>query len=334
MRALFRADAGAAGAGHVMRCLGLAQALVDHGDVPTLATATPDAPAVATWRAQGLAVVPLDAAPASEADLASTAARARAADVVVLDGYAFDARYRAGLRAEAPLAAFDDLGHGGPADLAINPNPGGERLAYPGAADVAAGLAWAPLRREVRAARARAAERRPDPAAMPLALVTFGGHDAENLALVALHALADAPLQVRAFCTGGDDALAAARAFAAGHARLAAEPAGDLLAALAEADLVLCAGGVTPLEACAVGVCAVVVVLAENQQPGAEALRAAGAIDVATGIADGAARLGRWAADPGARAAMREIQRRLVDGCGAERLAERVRALAAARRGA
>lgn len=333
MRVLYRADAGAAGAGHVMRGLGLAQALALQGATPELLTATPADPSVDAWRADGLAVSAIAGLAGSEADLAASSAAARAADVFVLDGYAFAPAWRAALQAEVPLAVFDDLGHGGPADLAINPNPGGEALRYDGAREVAAGVAYAPLRRDVREARVRAAARSAAPAT-PLAIVTFGGHDAENLALVALRALAGAPLRARAFCTGGDSALAEARAFAAHHPGLEAVPKGDLPAALAEADLALCAGGVTPLEVCAIGACAVVVVLAENQAPGAEALRAAGACDVATSVADGAERLRRWAADPGARAAMRERQRRLVDGDGARRLAERVRALAGARRGA
>lgn len=325
-RVVLRADAGAAGAGHVMRGLGLAQALVEQGATPGLLTTTPADPSVDAWRAEGLAVSAIAAEPGSGDDLAASTAAARLADVVVLDGYIFTPAWRAALQAVGPLAVFDDLGRGGPADLAINPNPGGEALRYEGARAVAAGVSYAPLRRDVREARVRA-EGRVDAAATPLAIVTFGGHDADNLALVALRALAGGRLRARAFCTGGDSALAEARAFAASHPGLEAVPAGDLPAALSEADLALCAGGVTPLEACAIGVCAVVVVLAENQHPGARALEAAGGCLLAADVPAGAALLESLAGDAAARQAMRSRQKALVDGRGAERLAARVLAL-------
>lgn len=166
---LLRADAdGRIGGGHVLRGLALAQAWQDAGGRAVFACgAISDALAVRI-RDEGAHVVRIDAAAGTPADAASAAfiAHEHRATWIVVDGYHFDAGYRAALRArglrvlwvaDAPLPA-------GPcaADVVLHPLP--RRADAQGAAAdrptaradddgeplLLAGAEYVPLRREFR----------------------------------------------------------------------------------------------------------------------------------------------------------------------------------------
>jgi spore coat polysaccharide biosynthesis predicted glycosyltransferase SpsG len=96
---------------------------------------------------------------------------------------------------------------------------------------------------------------------------------------------------------------------------------------LASADLVVTAGGVTLLEAFALGRPCVVVATATNQQANVAGAVAAGAACVAT-PSDAPETARRLASDAGARGAMAAAARALVDGGGAARVAAMIVELA------
>ena len=196
MRVLFRADAGASiGAGHVMRCLALAEAVQELGGEAGFAVASLPPALEERLRSAGMAVHRIGADPGSAADLAATRAIAEetAASAIVLDGYGFDERWRAGL-AESGLTAlaFDDAGTGEPihAGLIVNAAPDAGRLPYGignPSARLLLGPDYAPLRREVREA---AAAPKPPLEERRSLLVTFGGSDPLGLTAPVVERLA------------------------------------------------------------------------------------------------------------------------------------------------
>jgi spore coat polysaccharide biosynthesis predicted glycosyltransferase SpsG len=97
--------------------------------------------------------------------------------------------------------------------------------------------------------------------------------------------------------------------------------------ALAGADVVVTAGGVTLLEALVLARPTVAVVLADNQRPAAEGAAAASAV-VLSDPAGAAAAAAALTGDAVRRQALAQAARTLVDGQGARRVAETVLALA------
>jgi spore coat polysaccharide biosynthesis predicted glycosyltransferase SpsG len=97
---------------------------------------------------------------------------------------------------------------------------------------------------------------------------------------------------------------------------------------LLDADLVVCAGGQTMLEAAALGVPSVVVVVADNQLGQAGLMRDAGAVVVAS-ERDAPGALAELASDAERRAKLSANARRTVDGFGALRVAFAVERMAA-----
>ena len=146
MKLLIRADADAkVGAGHVMRCLALAQACIDRGGSALFCAANLPLALHERLRMEGIPVVEIDATPGSRTDAAALAAVARAhsCDWVVADGYRFDHAYQLALRQNGlQVLILDDYGHashyeanvilnqnlGAPASLYDNRAPGSELL--------------------------------------------------------------------------------------------------------------------------------------------------------------------------------------------------------------
>lgn len=232
-----------------------------------------------------------------------------APDLVVVDSY----RVRADApgRFEAPvLAAVDDLTRDLAVDVVIDPSPGADATAHTRARVVLAGATYALVDPALAAV--------PGPAAAPTVtrvFVTLGASDAaRTVGDLAARLAARLPEVAVRVASGPWRHTEAAPGVTVVDA-----PAG-LADELAAADLVVCAGGVTMLEAAVLGRPVVAVLLAENQRRAVEALAAAGAV-VASDLdraADAAAAL---AADPDARATLSANARRTVDGHGAARTA-------------
>ncbi|MEA5090915.1 UDP-2,4-diacetamido-2,4,6-trideoxy-beta-L-altropyranose hydrolase [Solidesulfovibrio sp.] len=331
-----RADAGPGiGAGHVMRCLALAQAWKRAGGRAVLVGRV-DPPALAARLArEGLPVV---APPPGDADGAAAFSQARGeaagepgAHWGVLDGYAFGPDVQAAARRDGPLLVLDDLAAGRVhADAVLNQNFHAPSLRYdadPGAA-LLLGPAYALLREDF-LRRPRPARHFPGRART--VLVTMGGADPDNATaalLAALSAVGDPALDVAVVAGPANRhavTLARALADAPFPGRLLRDPP-DLSGLMAAADLVVTAGGSTCLELCFCGAPMAVAVLAANQAPGTAALTGAGAA-VSLGpagaldVAATAAILDGLLGDAGQRRRLSETAARLVDGRGGDRLA-------------
>jgi len=272
-RLVFRADGNATiGLGHLVRLLALADML--RGLAPGMFVVREPTPAVADLVAQaGWALHALPAQPlTSEAEALATNFL-QAADVLVLDGYAFDLAYQQQLRQSGcGLVYIDDL-RAWPvvADVLINHSPGVAPADYeaPAAARLLLGPAFSLLRRPF-------IEQAAPPLASPAlasALVCFGGADPLGLTARALAALLALP-QVRRI------GLLVGAAFA-GEAvlqdALAAHPgreiqvyrnlgAAELVALLQGYDVAVVPASTVLIEALALGRPALTGYYADNQQ--------------------------------------------------------------------
>lgn len=337
MNVAFRADASLAiGSGHVMRCLTLADALgrschficrdlpgnaaaliAARGHVVHLLpvaddfVAAPGDTAHAAWAGTGWA---RDAVETREV-LAGLGA-----DLLVLDHYAFDARWQAAV-APRRLMVIDDLAdRPHRADILLDQNLGRHARDYD---DLLAescfrlvGPGFALLRPEFARHREESLARRRAPVLSRL-LIAMGGVDKDDVTGAVLTVLAALPLPpgLRIDVVMG----ASAPHVRSVQARAAAMPVPtavlvdvrDMAGLMLKADLAIGAAGGTAWERCCLGLPSLMLVLADNQRDAAAALDRAGAA-VLLGEADGAA----WA-------------RRLADVWGHLNLAELSAAAAA-----
>ncbi|TWA87434.1 UDP-2,4-diacetamido-2,4,6-trideoxy-beta-L-altropyranose hydrolase [Azospirillum brasilense] len=343
MRVLFRADAGASiGAGHVMRCLAVAEAVQELGGDALFAAASLPSALEERLRAAGMAVHRTDAAPGSAADLAATRAIAVEAGTtaIVLDGYGFSDGWRAGLAETGlPILAFDDAGTGEPihAGLIVNAAPDAASLPYHKGnpdARLLLGPAHAPLRREVREAATAA---KPPLEERHSLLVTFGGSDPLGLTAPVIERLAPRlpPGVWLDVAIGGAVRDAAAVEAAAGRFKDSVRLHRDtprMGQLMAQAGLAVSAAGTTTGELAAIGTPAVLVTIADNQLEAARQSEALGWCALVPGQTEGAPEriadvaLELWA-DPARRGTMAGKLAGIVDGQGALRIA---RALAEA----
>lgn len=323
---LFRADDGPGiGAGHLMRCRALAEAVEAAGGRAHL-LAHADSPLHRDWRAEGARVETHGLLIGSGQDMDATLKFARAveADWLVADGYAFDVAWLEALARQHRLLYLDDLGaRDAAAALVLNQNAGAEeryRTTYTRARRALLGVEWFLL-----GCAWQAVTPRPEPGRL---LVTLGGDDRDNLTLALMRVLlADG----RAFhadvvCSAPEAGFQAAWELASAcpdRFTLHRVPI-DLAPLMARASVAVCGGGVTPLEAASLGVPLVIKVLADNQAPGAQALASAGAALVVAGESEGVTGVAGLAlgllADDDARAVLAERAHALVDGKGAARV--------------
>jgi len=284
---LFRADAGVSmGAGHVVRCLALAQAWRDIGGEACFVMARGAEAFYRPLRAEGIRIHTLDAPSGGTDDARETIRLAgdHNAAWVVVDGYHLGSSYRreivgAGLR----LAVLDDNGEQGRyvAEVIINNNIHAVEEMYadrPADARLLLGPQYTLLRRQF----ARGAGGREIPAVAQRILVAFGGGDDHKMTAAVLEAiglLGREDLEVQAILGGANPNESALRAIGE---RLPCtvrfeRNVSDMAVRMAWADLgVTAAGGICRESAC-MGLPSVLLVLADNQRRIAEAVAEAGA---------------------------------------------------------
>lgn len=320
---LFRVCAGPrTGFGHLVRALALAEAL---GVEPRISLRAGQRVRAAARRLG--AVVVRDGAPRE------VLARQAPSVLLIDDRVAGEtaAWRRAARAAGIRIVSVHDLGIGlGDADLVIDgsirqltPVPGPARL----------GPAYAILRPAMR--RLRRQSPRLTPRRILVAL--GGGPRAALAARLARQIAARHPALVVGVAGGF---LGGARGCRIEGVEGVAPPAFD--AALASADLIVTAGGVTLFEACSLGVPAVAVAVVPSQRPTVADVAARGAA-IDAGLLSGrpapaaCARVveavSELLADPAGRLRLARNGRRLVDGRGAERVAAEIRRLASGGRG-
>lgn len=289
MRVAFRADAALTiGTGHVMRCLTLARELHARGhSCHFICRDLPGGLGAQVAAEFPLALLPAPVGPAPEGppdhaawagvpwqqDAAETRAAAWDAEWLVVDHYAFDARWQAAARPEgARVMVLDDLADRPHAcDLLLDQNLGRDGADYdallPDHAERLVGPRYALLRPEFAATRPAALARRGGP--LRHLLIAPGGVDAGNVTGLCLTALATLPLPpgFRVTVALGPTAphLAALRAMALPFACTVLAGA-DMAALMTDADLCIGAAGGTMLERCCLGLPSILIVLAENQE--------------------------------------------------------------------
>jgi len=329
-----------------MRCFALAQAWqAGGGRAVFLSHCEGEAPR-RRIEATGVVFLPLDEIHPAPADLRRTLALLEElhADWLVLDGYHFEPSYQQAVRAAGcRLLVFDDYAHQPEyhTDILLNQNIDASRLRYVCDPDtrLLLGTRYVLLRREF---LTWGEWRRDAPEVARKVLVTLGGGDPDNVTLKVIRALRHVDVTgLEANIVVGPanphlEELREAVKQMGGPLRLMTDVT-DMPALMAWADVGLAAGGSTCWELAYMGVPSIVIVLAENQAGIAKGLDRAGIVinlgwhDQALEHRIAEALVGLLRA-PERRRRMSRAAQQLVDGGGADRVIEALRAsLAAAR---
>lgn len=312
MRIAFRTDASLQiGTGHVMRCLTLADALREHGAVCTFICRPHTGHLLELIAERGHSVLALPALPESGAvspnenstyhadwlgvdwktdarethQVLNTVMGKVLLDWLVVDHYALDQGWEQVLRANAKrIFIIDDLAdryHD--CDLLLDQNLGRTKQDY--AALVAPGCAtligpqFALLRPEFAALRPQSLARRSRSQHLKHMIISMGGVDKDNVTGQVLNALKACPLPSDLSITlvMGPYApwLEQVRAEAAAlpWTTEVLVGVGNMAQLMADSDLAIGAAGSTSWERCCLGLPSLMLVLAENQKAGAEALQ-------------------------------------------------------------
>lgn len=301
-RVLFRVDASTeVGTGHVMRCLTLAQRLAHRGAFCTFACRESPGHLLDLIAARGFATAPLPAVGPldweQDAQAALRTLPAEGCDLLVVDHYQLDARWEQRLRGRARrLLVIDDLAdRPHDCDVLLDQNLYEDmdhryRGLVPASARLFLGPRYVLLAPQFVELRAR---RRPSSGQVRTLLASFGGADPSAQTGKALDALERLNGE-RVTPIVADVVVGASNPHRAQlEARCRRLPwvrwhfASDRVAELmAQADLALGAGGTMVWERCAVGLAAVVVVLAANQRDTVNVLAQRGCL-LSLGDADG-----------------------------------------------
>lgn len=316
MKVAFRVDASLQiGSGHVMRCLTLANALRQRGYDCCFVTRLHKGNLVDLIVRQGHRVAALPAVHAQlpdrhddytawlgtswQDDATQTASRLaeETPDWLIVDHYALDHRWQARLRLSCErLMVIDDLANRAhDCDLLLDQNLGRAPESYSGLTNadtiVLAGPAHALLRPDFVAWRGRSLARRVSPRCETV-LITMGGVDLDGVAGQVLAVLNELP-------TPGDmHVIVVTSARSPRFEQLRSQASrcrwpvailadiDNMAELMARSDLAIGAAGGTAWERCALGLPSIVLAIADNQKPGAAALKFAGAAWVATGMTE------------------------------------------------
>lgn len=313
---LFVVDAGPrVGGGHVMRSLTLARALAARGA------------RCAFLASPGVGEVLAAFGPDIEQ-------RAEPGDFdgVVFDHYGLGRDDQLAVAGGRPVMVIDDLADRPlAADIVVDSGPTRTADDYrgllPPGALVLLGPAYAPVRAEFAALRAEAYARRGGP--VRRVLISMGLTDVGGVTLRVLEALAPyrGDFAIDIVVGGGAESLPALRKLAAGDPGLELHVDTPAMAELmTRADAGIGAAGSTTWERCTLGLPSILVVVADNQRPAAEAMAERGAaLMVDAADADFAATLDRalklLLGDPARRADLAAASAKVCDGLGAGRVA-------------
>lgn len=353
----FRCDASVViGSGHVMRCLTLAKSLVERGarcsflcrDLPghmmvRITDEGHDVHALTAPQGQGN-THPADgdypawlgvSADADAVECRAIVASSRPNRVIV-DHYGLDANWEEAACLGIPVMAIDDLANRSHrCDILLDQNLGRRAGDYDGLVPNGAlrliGPANALLRPEFAAARAASLERRAGLAAPMHLMISMGGTDRDNSTGAILDTLAQ-----QAWPDGFRLTVVMGRA--APHLEAVKTCAqsmpvptdvridvSDMASLLAQTDLAIGAAGGSAWERCCLGVPTLLLTLADNQRPAAQALEAQGAALLVGDLRDHgwqAALVGSLAAisDAPVLARISRAAAILVDGLGTQRV--------------
>lgn len=291
MRVVIRADAGPKiGAGHVARCLALTEALKARGAEVAFAMRNGSAAFVPQFEKSGAPTIDLPEA-GDDADAVASAIQTTS-DVLVVDHYGWSDVQERKLRDRfRVIAVIDDLAdRRHDADILVDATPSRKAADYSGSVPehcrLLLGTEYALLRGEFSKARGQSLARRNNALRLRRILVSFGGVDSKNMTSVALDGIAGSGVLAKIDVVMGAGAphLEHVRSKIFGYHDRGMDIAlrvgvDDMAQLMTDADLSLGAAGGTALERCALGLPAIAIALADNQEGTAKALARAGAID-------------------------------------------------------
>lgn len=317
-----------------MRCVTLAEALLNEGWTCALASRAGTAETVSNTLGQDIELVSVDGPGDAEAD-ALAKHWPEGVDLLVVDHYGRGASFESACRPWAKrilvIDDFPDRPHH--CDLLLDALPGRGTVDYaalvPRGCRLLLGAEYALLRPRFRELRPESLARRREERPVRRILVSFGATDAANTTPLALQAIAEAGLDAEIDVVLGPAAVNVdeVRSCAAAldvPARLHV-PADDMAGLMARADITVGAAGTSSWERCCLGLPSILVVTGDNQRHVAGALASAGAAEVIgdrneIATADVARALAALAADGAARTRMARRAGSLCDGLGATRV--------------
>ena len=327
------------GAGHVMRCLALAQAWQIHGGSVVFAMHSVAPKINARLKGEHANVHIIRAKPNSRDDsteLIDLAHQYQTAWIVV-DGYMFDHLYQQAIKdAGYRLLWIDDYGHANHycADIILNQIPGGDETQYrhrSSSSELMIGTRYALLRREF---VERACEDRTFSGDGSRLLVALGGSDPDNMTLKilqSLHLPEHASLEIVVLVGAANPHLSELESWVQQsslkiHLK---HHVSDMPTWIAWADIAIAAAGNTSWEMAFMGLPLITMILADNQRAPAEALHHAGsAINLGWHeaiTADTVRRsLNHLLTSPATLEQMSKSGRLLIDGLGPNRVFQRM----------
>ena len=328
--ALFRCDASPLiGAGHVMRCLALAEWLGEAGWRIGFAVGKETITTVPALAASGFRVCVLsDEDPEPEALREQASGRA---ELLVVDHYKRDVAFETSCRSFANkiLVLDDATGRNHDCDIVVDAAASNEECYaghVPAHARVLAGLAYALMRRSFVAHRETALARR-DGRPVQEILVSCGATDPENATAAVLESLDDVAKNISSIVVLSSRAphVDVVRKRLHGKTRLLIDVP-DMAELMATADLAIGASGSTAYERAVVGLPSILVTIADNQRGIARQMTEGGAaLDGGTLDRGLVSRLRALVesllSDPGLRRRLAQAASALVDGRGALRIA-------------
>lgn len=337
-RLLLRADASLTqGTGHVLRCLALAEAWIDHGGQAVLLSHALHPRLARRLHAAGVGLLSLAAVPGSPDDATATARAAAdlGADWIAADGYHVGSAWQEQVVGQGhKLLVFDDNGHCShyAAHLVLNQNAHATPGPYAQRADHTAlllGPRFAVLRREFTQMGSAVEHPGHRPAQL---LVTLGGSDPEAHLEGVVGALLPHPPDSRLVGLVGSHhpRAGAVEALLCGTPNATAlHDAQDMAGLLSRTRLAVSAAGTTTYELAAMGVPSILLAIADNQLKSAEAvdaLEAACFLGVAGAVQRDTLRnaLSALWSNPERLRSLSEAGRALVDGQGAARVVRRM----------
>jgi len=302
----FRTDANAMiGAGHVMRCMTLADHLAQSGWKCVFLVSDEACDSVPFLAASSYEKLSSDAAPDCE--------------WLVVDHYGLDAAYETQAKAWANrIFVIDDLANRPhDCDLLLDQTLGREAKDYTALAPRARlllGAKYALLRPQFAARREESLARQRDKCRR--VLINFGGLVADELTVWAVEALGDLSADVITGIRPGDLKTTGNITYHSG--------VDDMAGLMATADVAIGAAGTTSWERCCLGLPTVMVVIADNQAKIAEELdRAGAAVNLGRAEDASASDIAR-ALDAICASSLRDMSvcaAGIVDGRGVERVA-------------
>jgi UDP-2,4-diacetamido-2,4,6-trideoxy-beta-L-altropyranose hydrolase len=348
-RVLFRADASPRmGAGHVMRCLALADRLAAGGAKICFACAAlPEDLAERITRA-GHKLLRLEAAGPPEekrgwdrrafgrheqlvdAEATCRAVAAWSPAWIVLDHYRLDAQWEAAVkqRTGARILVLDDLANRPHhCDVLVDQTFGRLPADYAGLVPAGCrtytGSLYALLRPEFEQARPAALARRREPGRVGTILVSLGATDIDGVTAKAVRAVLGAALgcHIHVVLGPGAPSLPELEGLSRSDVEIHVDSR-NMAGLMAAADLAIGAAGGSAWERCCLGLPTVMLALADNQRLIADGLSSIGAGAAVSAIDGIEAAVAELAGNEAARQRMTAAAAAVIDGQGARRVAE------------